>query len=713
MNYLCLLRSMTWFLRRQGWAVLAGFLVAFAPTGAVAATVTDLIRSAGNTPDEGERLRLLRELSARPELDSDRRAELARLLPLVENWADGKSQPMEDTARAAENGYLCRFINARTVPAPGQPDPLEPAADSPLHPIWAMYRARLLIWRTIQNSQIQRVTANRTRYFGEARARLEEAAQAFPENRVLGMYLGRRIPWPAPHAPDASAPAWANLQREGLERLADLVHWWIRERQMPDGQFGGGWGDDVEMWRWWVPVLVAFDDPEIAAGQERLSAGIFRRPHLRGGFTTRLADVEHTNEDTTDSIVPMMHLNPDDPVWQQRALRLVELMRSRWTGRNQHGFLQFKSIYFSLDEVDETPRRAFDTVYHAALMQPTLLYWQRTGDPKLTGLFTEWLKTWIDATARAENGKPAGILPSTVAWPSGAVGTVVEGGTSWWQPFPLDHNDALYNWPSVARLMTSTLLLAWRMSGDERFLAPLRSMAAFARSHRSEVAGAVPGSDGWIAAQLDEFLPDTLAKYQFLTGDRSYHDLLGAAASGYVKFRLDGDRRTLTRELEENAEAFRYNWEAFTSEMRWTDRVFHFTSHYLRHLPEPAPPLPNPHLLYACATGDPGTPLIFPLNAVRWRTPPRDIAALVTESSGTSFRAEVFHFGDERRKLTTEFLLLQPGEYELTVAPSDASLTDTPAHVSFRVSGPRVAVPIELPARRLVVVTVTRRQASR
>ncbi len=709
MNVLGSSRSMGWLLWRQVWAVLAFSLVSFASSGAGAATVEDLVRAAGNTPDEGERLRLLRELSTHPELGSDRQTELARLLPLVENWADGKSQPMEDTARAAENGYLCRFINARTVPVPGQTDPLEPSHDSPLHPIWAMYRARMLIWRTIENSQIQRVAESRERYFGEARTRLEEAARAFPKNRVLGMYLGRRIPWPARSAPDPSAPAWANLQREGLERLAELVHWWIRERQMPDGQFGGGWGDDVEMWRWWVPVLVAFDDPEIVAGQERLSAGIFERPHLRGGFTTRLADVEHTNEDTTDSIVPMMHLKPDDPLWQQRALRLAELMRNRWTGRNQHGFLQFKSIYLSLDEVDETPRRAFDTVYHAALMQPTLLYWQRTGDRELTGLFSEWLKTWIDATTRSENGKPADILPSTVAWPSGAVGTVVEGGTSWWQPFPLDHNDALYNWPSVARLMTSTLLLAWRMSGDERHLAPMRSMADFARKHRSKEAGAVPGSDGWIAAQLDGFLPDTLAKYEFLTGDRSYHDLLGAAASGYVKFRLDGDRRTLTRELEENAEAFRYNWQAFTSEMRWTDRVIHFTSHYLRHLPEPAPPLPNPHLLYACATGDPGTPLIFPLNAVRWRTPPRDIAALVTESSGTAFRAEVFHFGGERRKVTAEFLLLQPGEYELTVTPSDVSPNDILSRVSFRVAGPRVAVPLELPSRRLMVVKVARR----
>ena len=165
-----------------------------------------------------------------------------------------------------------------------------------------------------------------------------------------------------------------------------MIHWWIAERQLPDGQFGGGWGDDVEMWRWWMPVMIAFDDPVVNAAQERLSSGIFQQPHMREGFTSRVTDVEHSNEDTTDTILPMMHLRPDDPVWKQRALRLAELMRDRWTGRNERGFLQFKSIYFSVDKVDTNAARAFDTVYHPSIIQPALLYWQRTGDPALTAL---------------------------------------------------------------------------------------------------------------------------------------------------------------------------------------------------------------------------------------------------------------------------------------------------------------------------------------
>jgi hypothetical protein len=341
-------------------------------------------------------------------------------------------------------------------------------------------------------------------------------------------------------------------------------------------------------------------------------------------------------------------------------------MRDKWTGRNQRGFLQFKSIYFNVEQVDESPRRAFDTVYHPSIVQPTLLYWQRTADPKLTALFGEWLKVWIDAAARAESGKPAGILPSVLAWPAGTVGA---DGTPWWQPFPLNHNDALYNWPGATRLISSTLLLAWHMTLDAKFLVPLHSMAALARKHQGASAGAEPGSAAWAVKQMDSFLPDTLAKYRFLSGDKQYDDLLTAGAAAYGKFRLSGDKSALVRSLEQNAAALRTNWEAYTSEMRWTDRVMNFTSNYLRHVSDAAPPLPAPHVLYSSATGDPGNPLVFPLNAVRWRTPPRDIAALVTDSSAESFAAELYHFGDGSRKLAAEFLLLRPGEYELTIAP--------------------------------------------
>ena len=208
---------------------------------------------------------------------------------------------------------------------------------------------------------------------------------------------------------------------------------------------------------------------------------------------------------------------------------------------------------------------------------------------------------------------------------------------------------------------------------------------------------------------MSGFLTDALAKYRLLTGDTQYDALLRANASGYVRYRLTGDPAPLESALRRNAEAFRSNWEAYTSEMRWTDRVISFTRNFLNYLPEPAPPAPSPEILYSSATGDPGNPLVFPLNAVRWRTPPRDLAALVTESSRTSFAAELFHFGAQPRDLDAELFLLSPGEYELTLTGRRGTATPPLQRRVFRVEGPRVRVSLQLPARRLCEVKVTAR----
>ena len=156
----------------------------------------------------------------------------------------------------------------------------------------------------------------------------------------------------------------------------------------------------------------------------------------------------------------MMHLAPDDPEWRQRAMRLADLMETVWTGRNERGQLQFKSTYFSAQRVDPDPVRACDTPYHVRAIEPALVLWLRTGDQRLRRLFTAWLDTWVDAAARAERGKPAGVIPAAIRWPSGEL---AGPGPEWWDP--RHHGEPrLYEWPSAVQGMTDALLLAYHMT---------------------------------------------------------------------------------------------------------------------------------------------------------------------------------------------------------------------------------------------------------
>jgi hypothetical protein len=261
----------------------------------------------------------------------------------------------------------------------------------------------------------------------------------------------------------AGAPAWAVDQREGLERLADIIEWWIEHRMREDGQYGGGWGDDCEMWRWWTPILIGFESPKINEAQAKFSRAIMSQPHMKLGYTTRMSDVEHTAEDSGDAITAMMHIDAGNPDWSRRALRLAELMETLWTGRNERGFLQFKSTYFTAEKLDLTPARACDTVYHARVVQPTLLYWQRT-DPSL-GLF-RLMDTWVDATARPMR-QACRHHPHRHSWPDGRVGGL---DPNWWDP--RNHSEhTLYLFPSAMSMMMHALLLTYHMTGDEKYLA--------------------------------------------------------------------------------------------------------------------------------------------------------------------------------------------------------------------------------------------------
>jgi hypothetical protein len=652
--------------------------------------VQALVQQAGDADDDEARLAILKQLQQRPGPPQSVRTDVDRLVAEIDRWVHGKDLTYFGGGLYRKGDYDF-----------GIP------ADSPVYPITYLYRGRMIAWAVLESGGWNKPKARRV-YLDRARAFFEQYAKAFPNNRIARMYLGQAIRPDRVYSAVSGAPDWAVAQRESLERLADIIEWWIDHRMQPNCEFGGGWGDDCEMWRCWVPVLIGFDSPKISKAQGRFSDAMMNQPHMKLGYTIHMSDVEHTAEDSADVITPMMHIDPDNDLWRRRALRLADLTEELWTGKNEHGFLQFKSTYFTAQKVDTDPRRACDTVYHPRTLQPTLLYWQRTGDERLTRLFTAWMDTWVDATARSERGKPAGIIPSAIHWPDGAIGGL---SSDWWDP--RNHGEyTLYLWPSAMDMMVHTLLLTYHMTGREKYLEPLRSMAKARLKYLQEPVKDPPaGTEGWCASKLG-LLAGALAKYRFLTGSREFDDLLARDMSAYMRLRTSGEKGKLSKALLEDADALRINFPGYTSEVRYTDRLLRFPALFQKDWLFPdgidTIRLPDPSLLYSSVTGDPGGAGYFPLNAVRWLTPPRDLAALVIDSCKDRFAAELFHFGRDKRAMTAELYLLSPGDYTLTVSAAGTESAPV-ATQSVAVKGRRTRVSFELPPQRLCVLDVKHR----
>lgn len=623
--------------------------------------ISDLLRIAGNTHTEKERWQLIRAILSDANTDPRIAEHLRALEPYINRWANGKEIALSEWKERENKNYLPWPIRDGDIDEAVPPPPPE---DSPVYPLWCWYRSRTLIWKAIEYGEIQGHPDILQRYCEEAQRLLKIAAEAYPDNKIIPLYLNKRESWPTAHRPQQSAPAWALDQKTALSGLQDVIHWWIDNRQLEDGQYGGGWGDDVEMWRWWTPCLIGLRDPKIQAAQRKLSQGLFQIKKMSGGYTDQMDDVEHTAEDSADTITAMMHIDPSDEVWTGRARHLVKLMKELWTGVNERGFLQFKSTYFTATEVDLTPRKACDTVYHPRAVQPALLLWQRTADPELTDIFTRWLRTWVDAAGRAERGKPAGIIPSAIHWPDGKVGGL---GEQWWKPGNYTSNP-LYVWPSQMSMMTNSLLLAFHITGDRTFLQPIISMAEIRLRYlrKGFVQPEVEGSEDWCAVQMPRFLTGTLAKYRLITGDTQFDELLEMERDPYVQYSFFEKEDAFRKAMATNADALSFNFPTYTSEMRWTDRILNFNSHYLQQL-YPDVPVPNTSLLYNSLTGDPGNPLYFPLNGFQWLVDHTDLAVRVKEQSTTAASMELFGFFEEDRNIEFKSFLLKPGQYQMNL----------------------------------------------
>jgi hypothetical protein len=282
-------------------------------------------------------------------------------------------------------------------------------------------------------------------------------------------------------------------------------------------------------------------------------------------------------------------------------------------------------------------------------------------------------------------------------------------GENWWDP---RHHDEpkLYEWPSAVGMLADTLLLTWHMTGKEKYLEPLRSMAAIRLKYlKSHPQNAPPeGSEAWCGSKLS-LLASTLARYKLLTGSPEFDEVLKKDYAALAIDESSNRRESLEAALRETVEALRINFPGYTSEVRFTDRVFSFSRLFgVDMLFAEAVPAcnkrPNTRLLYATATGDRGNFEFFPLNAVRWLTPPRDIAALVTRSGRDRLTAEVLHFGDRPRPMQAEFYLLAPGSYRLTLTNAAGKVVQEPR--VFPVTGPRTRISLDIPPGELCTLKV-------
>ena len=647
------------------------------PVEPVADDPEQVIRRAGNSDDDQERHDLLSGLRESLASNDPLAANLDLLLPVTEAWAYGRERFWlpGDQERAGEGGYLGGFFVSQVWPeGVGTVYPPEVEPGSPLYPIWSLYRGRMRVWVALQNGLLV------DDFFAEGQARLREAVDAFPENRVAAMYLGEALEWTpedlvaspeATSGPWQDLPVWALAQHEALVRLHWILSWWVSQRQAPDGQFGGGWGDDVEMWRRWLPSLLAFDDSSLAGAWELLAEGVWALPRMSGGYSDTFTDVEHSAEDSADTVTPMLLLGRNPETWRPRAMQLAQLAREVWMDSSERGHLQFRSTYFTASDVDDSVGRACDTAYHTRALQPAFVLWQllrREGpaaedEAALEDLFVAWAEGWAELAEVESRGKPAGVLPSSRRFPSGEAGGP---GDDWWNP-GCHYSQATYRFPRALEPLTSVLATTAESTGRSDLLAPLESMAELRLSWLATGEEGDEGSSFWAGKKVGGRLVGPLARRRVHLDDQRFDALLEQDGGAYLRWLLFDDETALEAGMRGSAESLRINLPGWTSEVRFTDRLVSFASDYWNGALGMELAKFDPQLLYSTLTGDPDDPFYVPSPALRWGFDSRKLAARVSALQGAPLHADLVSFSDAPMVGEVKLLRLGAGVHSWTL----------------------------------------------
>jgi hypothetical protein len=147
--------------------------------------------------------------------------------------------------------------------------------------------------------------------------------------------------------PPAGVPEWAYLQVTDLGYLKRQIEWWIDNRQISDGEFGGGLSDDTDYLNWWPGLAEMGADPDkLKLSLNRGLDATFANGMWANGLASAQYDELHSYEDGLNSLGQAMMMDFGSPKQLERAMETSR--RLEWlTGRNVAGQMQIRSSYYS------------------------------------------------------------------------------------------------------------------------------------------------------------------------------------------------------------------------------------------------------------------------------------------------------------------------------------------------------------------------------
>ena len=425
----------------------------------------------------------------------------------------------------------------------------------------------------------------------------------------------------------AGVPAWAARQVQDLALVRRFVTWWIDNRQVPYGDFGGGISDDTDLTQQWPGLaLMGVESDKVTASLNALSDAVYANGMRTNGLGTITTDELHAYEEGLNSDAERLYLNWGEPKAVERLMDTTRALQGVIL-RNPAGHLHFASNWYGGREMYREGAWEWQKPYSFTVMHAPILLGLYNGSPTARGLVTDVVDGWM---AHGRDGK----YPNEINWRTDAERAGDGGGAS----TPLQSAWA-----------------AWRFTGNDKYLAPIRARL---------------GTSGTGLAEFNEngfdLLPEGRGwRERAATGDSPW--------ARYAQWQASGDTTPLVALHEEAiADKTSHEW-MYTEGHWWSDRVEQPNEWLQRERLGGIALRRNQH---------------WPGNTVSWRFASPDaaeqVAILLPNATPSKFRVLGWNLSDRAQAATMTTWNVTAGRWSMRTGTSrDGGKTvtwDGPAH---------------------------------
>lgn len=302
----------------------------------------------------------------------------------------------------------------------------------------------------------EHTTSKRQGLYRRVHADISDLLRVDPDHmpgRVYWDYMSYGNQAPLPHdapVPPRDVPAWAFWQTEELKQVRHFINWWIDQRQVEYGDFGGGISDDSDMVQQWPGLaLMGVDPDKVNASLIALADAAYDNGMVTDGLSTIETDELHAYEEGINSDAARLYLNWGDPLTLTRMMTTVKAFE-RVIEPNPNGHLLFSSNWFGGRKIYREPNWQWQKPYSFPFLHPALLLGGYNADPRSRAIVTGLADGYLAHAYDSAEGN--WVLPNEIQWSTGKTrgGELLEGSGG---------ADVLH-----------TFWAAWRWSGDERYL---------------------------------------------------------------------------------------------------------------------------------------------------------------------------------------------------------------------------------------------------